>query len=413
MQTLKNLEQMRFVCLVNNDKYEEIMTYNQIMDHIEQSEEDAIVWRFKRIAGHEGPLTKNHPMWKGSIYNVRVEWENREITDEPMTTIAADDPVTCAIYAKDNTLLDVPGWKRFKSIARRQQHMFRMANQAKLRSFRLAPKYKYGFEILRDYKHAIELDEKHGTTRWVDATSLEMVQFNNYDCFHDQGKGVDIPKGFKKIQVHLIYDVKHNGRHKARLVADGHLNNIPVDSFYSGVVTLRGLRLLIFLAELNHLQTWATDTGNAYLEALTSEKVCIIAGPEFGNLHGHVMIIYKALYGLRSSGARWHDRFSDCLRAKGFFPCKAEPDIWMRPTSGVYEYIAVFVDDLAIAMADPQEFVDVLEKKHKLKLKGTGTIAFHLGCDFFCDDEGILCMAPKKYIENMMMGYKQMFGEKP
>jgi hypothetical protein len=56
--TEKNLEQMRFVCSVNNDKYEEIMTYNQIMDHIEQLEEDAIVWRFKRIVGHEGPLTK-------------------------------------------------------------------------------------------------------------------------------------------------------------------------------------------------------------------------------------------------------------------------------------------------------------------------------------------------------------------
>jgi hypothetical protein len=104
--------------------------------------------------------------------------------------------------------------------------------------------------------------------------------------------------------------------------------------------------------------------------------------------------------------------FSDCLHAEGFFPCKAEPDIWMRPKNGVYEYIAVYVDDLAIAMADRQEFVDVLEKKHKFKLNGTRTIAFHLGCDFFCDDEGILCMAPKKYIEKMMMGYEQMFGEK-
>jgi hypothetical protein len=236
--TEKNLERMRFVCSVNDDKYKEIMTYNQIMDHIEQSEEDAIVWRFKRIAGHEGPFTKNHPIWKGSIYNVRVEWENREIPNEPMATIAADDPVTCAIYAKDNNLLDVPSWKRFKSIARRQQHMFCMANQAKLRSFCLAPKYKYGFEILGDYKHAIELDEKHGTTQWVDATSLEMVQLDDYDCFHDQGKGVDIPKGFKKIRVHLIYDVKHNARHKARLVADGHLTDIPADSVYSGVVTL-------------------------------------------------------------------------------------------------------------------------------------------------------------------------------
>jgi hypothetical protein len=182
-------------------------------------EEDAIVWRFKQIAGHKGPLTKNHPMWKGSIYNVRL-------TNEPMTTIGADDPVTCAIYAKDNNLLDVPGWKRFKSIARRQLHMFRMANQAKLRSFRLAPQYKYRFEITRDYKYAIELHKKHVTTQWVDATSLEMVQLDNYNCFHDQGKGVDIPKGFMKIRVHLIYEVKHNGRHKAQLVADGHLTNI-------------------------------------------------------------------------------------------------------------------------------------------------------------------------------------------
>jgi hypothetical protein len=174
------------------------------------------VWRFKGIVGHDGPLTKNHLMWKGSIYNVRVEWENRETSNEPMTTIAADDPVTRASYAKDNNLLDVPGWERFKSIARCLQHMFCMANQAKLRSFRLAPKYKYGFEIPPDYKHAKELDEKHGTTRWVDATSLEMVQLDNYDCFHDQGKGVDIPKGFKKICVHLVYDVKHDVRHTRR-----------------------------------------------------------------------------------------------------------------------------------------------------------------------------------------------------
>jgi hypothetical protein len=29
-----------------------------------------------------------------------IELENGEITPEPLATIAADDPVTCAIYAK-------------------------------------------------------------------------------------------------------------------------------------------------------------------------------------------------------------------------------------------------------------------------------------------------------------------------
>ena len=71
--------------------------------------------------------------------------------------------------------------------------------------------------------------------------------------FKDLGKNADIPDGYKRIRVHLVFDVKHDGRHKGRLVADGHLTDIPVDSVYSGVVSLRGFRLLVFLAELNRL----------------------------------------------------------------------------------------------------------------------------------------------------------------
>ena len=77
------------------------------------------------------------------------------------------------------------------------------------------------------------------------------------------------PPGYKKIGVHFVYDVKHGSRHKARYVADGHKTDIPLESVYSGVVTLRGLRMVIFLAELNGLDLWATDIGNAYLEAET------------------------------------------------------------------------------------------------------------------------------------------------
>ena len=58
---------------------------------------------------------------------------------------------------------------------------------------------------------------------------------------------------------------------------------------------MRGLRLLIFLAELNNLELWSTDIGNAYLEATTNERVYIIAGPEFGDHQGHILIIFKAL----------------------------------------------------------------------------------------------------------------------
>ena len=80
--------------------------------------------------------------------------------------------------------------------------------------------------------------------------------------------------------------------------------------------------MVTFLAELNNLELWATDIGNAYLEAYTLEKVHIIAGPEFGEREGHTMVISKALYGLRSIGLRWHEKLAIILKKLNFFPCK-------------------------------------------------------------------------------------------
>ena len=68
----------------------------------------------------------------------------------------------------------------------------------------------------------------------------------------------------------------------------------------------------------------------------------------------------------------------------GFTVSKAEPDIWMRLNKehDVYEYIAVYVDDLAIASKKCADVIKTLTNKYNFKLKGTGTIKYHLGMDF-------------------------------
>ena len=200
----------------------------------------------------------------------------------------------------------------------------------------------------------------------------------------------------------------------SRLVAGGHLTDTPTESVYSGVVSLRGVRIVIFLAELNELEVWQTDVGNAYLEANTKEKVYVIAGPEFGDeLEGHLFVIVKALYGLKSSGLRWHERFAAVLDSMGFKPCIAEPDIWMRDQGDHYEYIAVYCDDLTIASRDPEAITDELTNIHKFKLKGSGELHYLLGCDYYRDANNTLCAEPRKYIEKMDDTYFKLFGEKP
>jgi hypothetical protein len=82
---------------------------------------------------------------------------------------------------------------------------------------------------------------------------LEHGQQTEYEVFLNKGEFHEgkIPEGYRKIKVHTIFDVKHDGRHKACVVANGNLTDTPLESVYSGVVSLRGLRTCIFLGELN------------------------------------------------------------------------------------------------------------------------------------------------------------------
>ena len=403
---------IKFRATTDDGTIEEVITYNQILDKLEAEDGEDDEWHFKSILNHQGPLKPNHPDYKGSSWNVQILWENDEVTWEPLRIIAASDPVTCAIYAKNNQLLHLEGWTRFKRLASRQKKLLRLAHQARLQSYRLAPRYKFGVQVPRNHDQAMELDRANGNTLWRDAEKLELAQIDEYETFQDLGIGKR-PAGYKQIRVHFVYDVKPTLKRKARLVADGQLTDTPIDSVYSSVVSIRGLKMCLFLAELNKLESWCTDVGNAYLEAYTEEKLFIIAGPEFGDLQGHTLIISRALYGLKSSGLRWWERFSDVLTDMGFVPSKAEDDIWMRNKKDHYEYIARYVDDLAIISKNPQSIVDAFSKRYQLKLKGSGPINYHLGSDFYRDGTGTLCMSPTKYITRMMDNYERMFGSKP
>ena len=61
------------------------------------------------------------------------------------------------------------------------------------------------------------------------------------------------------------------------------LMQLGQENISSEVVSLRHLRLVIFLGELNNLELWGADIGNAYWEAYTYEKLLIIAGLSLKN----------------------------------------------------------------------------------------------------------------------------------
>ena len=120
----QRIENISFILDIGNGKVEELISYNQLLEHLENAQDldmgmDQELNRFSAIIGHQGPLLASDLDWKGSKYNDQVEWETGEITFEPLSIIAADDPVTCAAYAKENDLLALEGWCRFRNLAKK------------------------------------------------------------------------------------------------------------------------------------------------------------------------------------------------------------------------------------------------------------------------------------------------------
>ena len=174
----------------------------------------------------------------------------------------------------------------------------------------------------------------------------------------------------------------------------------------------------MFLAELNELQLCACDIGNAYLESKTREKLAVIAGPEFGDLEGHTLVVYKALYGTRTGGNRFAEKLADDLLDMGFFQSQVDPAIWMKDCGDHYEYLCTWVDDLIFASKDPMWLMEKLKTKYGYTLKGVGAPEYYLGADIKrvdkdVIDKGVLTMGSTTYVKRCLENYERLMGLKP
>jgi len=131
----KQPEHIKFKCLVN-DQYKEIVAYNDIVDYIEADDTWDGVWKFRRILDHKYVKRSDKNYMQCSV-NVLIEWESGETSWQPLhrkdkAGIYDSDPVTVAIYACENNLLDAKGWKLpgLKKLAKTQKCILRHAKQA-------------------------------------------------------------------------------------------------------------------------------------------------------------------------------------------------------------------------------------------------------------------------------------------
>ena len=75
----------------------------------------------------------------------------------------------------------------------------------------------------------------------------------------------------------------------------------------------------------------------------------------------------------------------------------------------------MYVDDRCIAAVSQVQLtvIDIFKTRYLLKVKGDGSLTYHLGDDYFEDPYGTFASQLKKYIDKLAETFKKTFNEDP
>ena len=121
----------------------------------EANDDSTNLWTFNTVLDHK---TENNQV------HVKIQWDNNDVTWEPLNSLRKDDPVTLAKYAHEKGITNECGWKWSRKINKRPKKLLRMLriNASQKGATRKTVKYKFGVQIPKHPMHALKLDRLNG-----------------------------------------------------------------------------------------------------------------------------------------------------------------------------------------------------------------------------------------------------------
>ena len=306
-------------------------------------------------------------------------WKDGTESWVPLRELKESHPVQVAEYAIMAEIADEPAfaWWVPHTIKKRDQIISKVVSRSKKKT------HKYGIEVPRDMRHALELDKQNGNTLWAEAIRKEMSKARV--AFDVKEKDTWVEPAREYLECYTKFDVKMDFTRKARHVANVAKTQDIATSTYAGVVSKDTVRIAFTYAALHGLDLFAADIKNAYLQVPITERYWTRCGPEFGpELEGNVTYIVRALYGTKCAGRDFRNHLRECMDMLGYTSCLADPDLWMQEAVGndgnkYYEYMLLYTDDCLAVSQNPKEQLMEIDKYFPLKPASIGPPKIYLG----------------------------------
>ena len=175
-----------------------------------------------------------------------IEWKDGTTSWENLSNLKESYPVELAEYAVTQGINHQPAfcWWVPHTLRKRDQIIAAVNKHYHKRT------HKFGIEVPKTVKHALEIDHENGNALWRDAIAKEMEAV--WVAFKVLNDGEEPPPGHQYMDCHMVFD-----NLKARLVARGHMTEAPTMLTYASIVSHDTVKIALMIAVLNDLEVKA------------------------------------------------------------------------------------------------------------------------------------------------------------
>jgi len=211
------------------------------------------------------------------------------------------------------------------------------------------------------YKDVTKLPQSQ-RQEWHDACLRELEALKKRNVF----ELVECPRNRKVIKNRWVFDVKSDGRKRARLVAKGfsQIEGLDYDQVFSPVVRFETVRLILAMAALGNWHITRLDVRNAFLYGELEEEI-YMEQPEGFHVPGRereVLKLLRALYGLKQAGLAWWRTLRESMIKLGFTGLTSDAGLFIWRNEHTFVIAVIYVDD-SIFCGPDKELVNALKAK--------------------------------------------------
>jgi hypothetical protein len=247
---------------------------------------------------------------------------------------------------------------------------------------------KIEYDVPRTFEEAWNHPDPYIRARWREAIMKELTKMDSLKVWKVV-KRSRVPKGRRCVKYKWVFDIKRDGRFRARLVACGY-SQIPGVDFtesFSPVVNESVFRIVLVAQVLWKFHSNLMDVETAFLHGDLEEEIYMECPEGVPHEPDECLLLLKALYGLVQSARQFYKKFTKVLRDVGFTQSNVEPCLFYAQFKHGRVLLILHVDDCYV-IGHPEDLKltrNLLEQKFKLKVEEN--VNDYLSCQILFNKE--------------------------